>query len=127
MTFHGADDASCWSDPNGRIMVNSMADARTLLDAHGFAIGPEIPHPEGLVRDWRYTVIPKADAAMRAALAAEQPVDEATQLREQLAQRDASLSLMAEQLSQRDAEIGRLRAEVASLSSRLAQGKGGKR
>lgn len=57
VTFHAADDTPCWSDPNGRIMVNGLADARTLLDAHGYVVGPEIPHPEGLIRDWRYSVV----------------------------------------------------------------------
>lgn len=68
---------------------------------------------------------------MRAALAADAPVDEVSQLRKALAEvqatAQANTALLAEQLSQRNSEIARLHAEVASLSSKLATGKGGKR
>lgn len=39
--FIGADGAGCWSDPDGNVLVYTLADAKALLMAHGYALDEE--------------------------------------------------------------------------------------
>jgi hypothetical protein len=142
VAFYAEDNTPCWTDPNGRVIVNNMRDAETLLRAHNYVKGPEIPSPEGVVAFWRHTVLPVASAGMTKLLDPAEEVDESGLLRARIMEleieRDALKAQIgvavrdhqgAWQLAQQEVAAlkDQLRAALAANQNRHAQGKGARR